>query len=289
MKKILLLGSNGQLGSDIFKVLSNSYNITPKTHRELDITNHSNVYTELNHMKPDIVINTAAYHKVDEIEDNPQKAFLVNSIAQKNLATVCEKIGSTIVFLSTDYIFGLESNRKNPYKENDIPGPVNIYGVSKVSGEMLTRTYSSKYFIIRTCGLYGINNSKEKGLNFIERMIQLSKTKKIIEVVSDQILSPTYTKNFATNLSLLLKTQKYGTYHMVSEESCSWWEFANEIFKYLNIKVKCKKVNSDFFKNKAKRPNYSVLENYHLNKLKINHMKNWKNNLTDYLLEKKYL
>jgi len=243
----------------------------------------------LEKINPDIVINTAAYHKVDEVEDNPEKAFLVNSVAQKNLAEICETNKWTLVFISTDYVFGLDKERNASYIETDTPGPINVYGVSKLAGEYFTRYICKKHFVIRVCGLFGVAGSSGKGGNFVELMIKLGKEKGKVNVVNDQILTPTYTKNIAENLQELLKTENFGLYHMTSEGQCSWWEFTSEIFKQLKMKAKCNPVASSFFKTRAKRPAFSVLENYNLKKIGLNKMRSWKENLKLYLKEKGYL
>lgn len=289
MSKIMLIGADGQLGTDIYKVFKEKNEVVCLVHKNFDITEFKKVKSTLKRIKPQIIINTAAYHKVDEIETNTEKAFLVNAFSQKNLSQIANDIKSTIVFISTDYVYGKDLKRKKPYAESDATGPVNTYGVSKIAGEELTRIYSKKYFIIRTSGLFGANQSTEKGDNFIERTIKLSKEKNEINVVDDQVLSPTYTANLAQNMYELLKTQNYGTYHMVSEGSCSWWQFTKEIFSLLSIKTKCNPVSSDFFKTIAKRPNYSSLANTNLNKINLNKMNHWKINLKEYLKEKGYL
>lgn len=291
MKRIALIGANGQLGTDICKIFSSDrfFEIVPLTTKEIDITDSDLTKKVLEEIKPKIVINTAAYHKVDEVEDNPEKAFLVNSVAEKNLAELCQKNNWTLVFISTDYVFGQDNKRKKPYIEIDPPGPINVYGVSKLAGEYLTRFICLRHFVIRLCGLFGVVGAMGKGGNFVETMIKLGKERDEVKVVDDQILTPTYTKNIADNLKELLKTDNYGLYHMTSEGQCSWWEFTSEIFKLLKMKVKCQPVTSDVFKTRAKRPAYSVLENYNLKKLGLNKMRDWKENLKLYLQEKGYL
>jgi dTDP-4-dehydrorhamnose reductase len=291
MKKIALIGANGQLGTDIYKVFSSDdyYKIFPLTTREIDVTDPNLTKKVLEEIKPHIVVNTAAYHRVDEVEDNPEKAFLVNATAEKNLAELCQSHKWSLVFISTDYVYGLDKKRNKPYIETDTPGPINVYGVSKLAGEYLTRFICQRHFVIRLCGLFGIVGALGKGGNFVETMIRLGKEKGKVKVVDDQVLTPTYTKNIAENLRELLKTDYYGLYHMTSEGQCSWWEFACEIFKLLKMKIKCSPVTSDVFKTRAKRPFFSVLENYNLKKIKLNKMRGWKKNLKLYLREKGYL
>jgi len=243
----------------------------------------------LEEINPDIVINTAAYVKVDEAEDHQEEAFKLNTFAQKNLAEVSQKNHWVLVYISTDYVFGEDKKRKNPYREDDKPGPINVYGLSKLAGEYVTKFICDRYFIIRVCGLFGVAGSAGKGGNFIETMIKLGRQKKQVEVVADQYVSPTYTKNIAENLSSLLKTENYGLYHMVSQGECSWYDFALEIFNLLKIKVECNPVDSNWYKTRAKRPTYSVLENFKLKKIGLNKMRHWKKNLKLYLCEKGYI
>lgn len=287
--KVVLIGANGQLGSDIYKIFSSKHKVIPFIHKELDITSVKKIKNILYKHKPDVIINTAASHSVDEIESNPKKAFLVNAIAQKNLSQVASALKSTIVYISTDYVFGQDKSRKRPYKETDRVGPINTYGLSKLTGEYFTQIYADKHFIIRTTGLYGLTAPSGKGENFVEKMIQLSKKTDRINVVNDQICSPTYTLNLAKNLLTLIGTSKFGIYHMVSEGQCSWWQFASKIYQFLDIEANCKPVLSRQFKTKAKRPNYSALENYNLSKIGLNRMESWETNLENYLKEKKHI
>lgn len=290
MKKIALIGANGQLSSDILKVFDKSYfEIVPLSHADIEVTDINNSKKVLEEINPDIVINTSAYHKVDEVEENPQKAFMVNSVAQMKLAELSQEKDWVLVFLSSDYVFGRDENRKTPYKETEEAGPVNVYGVSKLAGENFTRTLCKKHFVVRVCGLFGAAGSSGKGGNFVELMIRLGKEKGEVSVVNDQILTPTYTKNIAENLNELLKTDSYGLYHMTSEGQCSWHEFAKEIFAQTKMNVKCKAVDSNFFKTRAKRPQFSALEKYNLNKIKLNRMRDWKENLNLYLKEKGHI
>lgn len=290
MKKVALIGANGQLGSDIVKIFSldSYFKLFPLTHKNTDITDKTALNQILQKINPDIIINTAAYHKVDELESNEEKAFKVNTIAQKNLAAIAETNKRILVFISSDYVFGIDRKRKTPYQESDIPGPINTYGVAKAAGEHFTRYICKKHFIIRSSGLFGIAGASGKGGNFVDLMIKIGKEKGEVSVVYDQVLTPTYTKNMAENMRELLKTDAYGTYHMTSQGQCSWWEFASEIFHQLKMPIVCHKVPTSFFKTSAERPKYSVLENYNLKKIQKDLMDDWRVNLKNYLREKGY-
>ena len=286
--KILLIGADGQLGFDLKRVIPENL-IIPVTKDILDITNFKKTSCFIKNIKPDIIINTAAYNRVDDAEDDFENCFLVNAFSVLNLAKICANLKIIFVHFSTDYVFGQEKFRKIPYKETDKEGPINIYGCSKLCGEHFIKSYLEKYFIIRLSGLFGIKGSKEKGTNIIETFIKLGKMNSEIKVVDDQISSPTYTLNAAKNIWKLINTENWGVYHMVSQGECSWYEFAVYIFKLLNLKTKITPIKSTELKRNAKRPNYSVLEDFNLKKLKLNIMLHWKTAVEQYLKEKKYL
>lgn len=292
---VVILGAGGQLAADLHKVsqinekINKQVDVICLDHKKLDVTDKKKVFSLLASISPNIVINTAAYHKVDEIEEKQSEAFLINTIAQKNLAEYCASANSKLVFFSSDYVFGLDKKRNTPYKETDLVSPINTYGISKAAAELMVKSYCSKHFIIRTAGLFGSTNPSGKGENFVELMIRLAKNGNELHVVNDQIMSPTYTANLAQNVFEILFTEEYGTYHMTSEGQCSWWDFATEIFKQLHLKTKCLPVDSNFFHNAAKRPSYSVLENYNLKKMNLNKMLTWQESLSLYLKEKNHL
>jgi len=291
MKKIALIGANGQLGTDIVKVFSGDdfFQVVPLTTKEIDITDDNKTRQVLEKINPDLVINTAAFHRVDEIEDNPLPAFSVNVVAEKKLSELCVKNEWELAYFSTDYVFGGDSDRKTPFTEEDRPWPISTYGVSKLAGEYVTQLTCPKHFILRMCGLFGVVGSLGKGGNFIETMINLGKEKGGVKVVDDQICTPTYTRNVAENLLALFKTNYYGLYHMTSEGACSWFEFAKEIFELMKMEVNCQPLTSLEFKTRARRPPYSVLENVKLKKLGLNKMRHWKENLRLYLEEKGHI
>lgn len=290
-KKILLIGSNGQLGSDLNKLLTNQelISIFSLTHTEISVDNKDSLQKNFLSIKPDIVINTAAYHKVDEVESNPEKAFLINAIAQKHLATLCAQNKSTLVYISTDYVFGGDKQRIKPFNETDLPDPINVYGISKLAGEKFVTNYCPKHFVIRTAALFGAAGSSGKGGNFVETMLRLAREQGFVKVVNDQVTTPTHTADLAKQILCLIQTNHYGLYHATSEGQSTWFEFAREILKQCNIKVKVYPVKSSAFPTLATRPGFSVLENSSLKKLKLNLMPNWKKSLNDYLKVKGYL
>jgi dTDP-4-dehydrorhamnose reductase len=282
--KTLLIGADGQLGSDLKKIYSPA-ELVPLNRPDLDICEYRAVDAVLARHKPDVVINTAAYHRVDECEDYPDRALAVNALAVRNLALACEKIGAILVHFSTDYVFDGESTR--PYTEQDAPRPLNAYAVSKLAGEFFIRSLTKRYFLLRVCGLYGIAGSRGKGTNFVETMLKMGRAGKPIKVVNDQVLTPTYTRALAPRIKALAETGKFGLYHMTCEGQCSWYEFARAVFELSDVRADLSPTTSDQYYTPAKRPRYSVLENANLNKLAtVPPMPHWKDALAEYLEER---
>jgi dTDP-4-dehydrorhamnose reductase len=274
--KIVVIGANGQLGMDLMQAFADE---TPVglTHTEIEITTIDSVSRVLNEMKPDLVVNTAAYHKVDDCEKNPERAFQVNAIGAKNLAVVTESLKADLVHVSTDYVF--DGKKHSPYVETDLPNPLNVYAVTKVAGEHFVTANSSRYYIVRSSGLYGHNKCRAKGRNFVETMLAVAKEKKEVRVVQDEVLTPTYTYHLARQIRDLVKTGAYGLYHITNNGSCSWYEFAAAIFKHAGVTVNLVPTTVKEFMSPIKRPHYSVLENAGLQSLGIDHMPDWQTSL----------
>jgi dTDP-4-dehydrorhamnose reductase len=289
--KIVLIGPNGQLGTDINKVFSTDpdFTIVPLNHAAVDITDIADAKAIIDSHAPDAVINTAAFHQVDKCEEEVEKTFAVNAAAIKNLAVICKERDIPFVQISTDYVFGIDQERRQPYIETDKPGPVNVYGVSKIAGEMCIQYIAQKYFIVRVAGLFGTAGSSGKGGNFIETMLKIAREKGEVKVKNDEFTSPTYTVDVANNLKALIKNDAYGVYHMTSQGECSWFEFASKIFELTGTKVDCQPVPADNFPTPAKRPRYTVLENAHLKEIGLDQMSRWEDALKKYLVEKGYL
>jgi dTDP-4-dehydrorhamnose reductase len=281
--KVMVIGANGQLGSDLVKVFS-EWQVIPIKHMDFDICDHAMTHTRITEVKPDVVINTAAFHRVDDCEDRPEKAFAVNTVAVRHLAQVCAAVRCTLVHVSTDYVFG--SDQRAPYTENDVPSPLNVYGVSKLAGEYFVRTLCPKHFIARTTGLYGLAGSSGKGGNFVELMIRLAKEGKPIKVVHDQVLTPTSTKDLALKIKDLVQTEAYGLYHLTNSSGCSWYEFAAKIFQLTGLHPNFEPTTSAAFPTKARRPSFSVLAHTQLPKAGLADMRPWPEALADYLQEK---
>ena len=283
--KVVLIGSNGQLGSDLLKVFQAAGDtVVPLIHAQLDVCSEDSVAKALADTKPDVVVSTAAFHRVDECEKRAALAFEVNGSGAMNLAQACNRSGAVLVHFSTDYVFG-GYDKRTPYEEIDRPAPVNVYGTSKVVGELLIPAYTDRYFVLRVCGLYGIAGSSGKGGNFVETMLKKALAGEKIRVVDDQILTPTYTVDVAEAVRRLLLTDKYGLYHLTSEGECSWYEFTRHIFDTAGVRAQLSPVKSNDFRSPVKRPAYSVLSKAKFQGLGLS-MPSWKDALPRYLQER---
>jgi dTDP-4-dehydrorhamnose reductase len=281
--RAVVIGANGQLGTDLIKILS-GWDIVGLTHSDLDIRDLARARVVLSQIKPDAVINTAAFNRVDDCEDEPDKAFSVNAYGARNLARVCAELHCVLTHISTDYVFGGE--KASPYIEDDVPNPRSVYGGSKLAGEYFVRNICPKHFIVRTSGLYGLAGSSGKGGNFVETMIRLAGEKKPVRVVEDQVLTPTYTNDLAERLKELVQTQAYGLYHVTNSGQCSWYEFAARIFFLLGLKPDFGPTTTKAFGAKAQRPAYSVLAPEKLRQLGMAALPSWEDALERYLIEK---
>jgi dTDP-4-dehydrorhamnose reductase len=236
--------------------------------------------------RPDVVISTAAFHKVDECEKQPALSFAVNAIGPRNLALTCRRLDALLVHFSTDYVF--DGKQQRPYTESDLPGPLNVYAVSKLAGECMFPFNCARYFVIRTCGLYGVAGSAGKGGNFVETMLKKAAESAPIRVVNDQVLTPTFTGDLAEVVSQLIRpdaygrTDAYGLYHITAEGQCSWYEFARKIFELEKLPVDLQPVNTAEFHSPVQRPAYSVLSKQKLNRLGLT-MPRWEEGLARYL------
>jgi len=283
--KVLLIGANGQLGSDL-RVALKEYDLTALTDKDIDITDVESVSAAFRKSKPGIVINTAAYVRVDDCEDNIDVAYKVNALGARNVAVAVQEAGAALVHLSTDYVFGGDETRSVPYTEFDQPEPVSIYGASKLAGERYVQHLCNKYFIVRTSALFGVAGSMGKGGNFVETMIKLAQEKDELRVVNDQVFSPTYARDLADRICQLITTKYYGIFHITNSGVCSWYDFTVEILRLASTKTRIIPITSEEYPQKATRPTYSVLDNYQLRLLGMGDTRDWKLALKDYMDKK---
>jgi dTDP-4-dehydrorhamnose reductase len=284
-RRVVVIGANGQLGTDLMRVLSD-WNPIPFTHSDLDICDFNRAHEMLTSARPEIVINTAAFNRVDDCEEEVSKAFSVNTFAARNVARVCAELDTTLMHISTDYVFGGE--KRTPYTEEDMPNPLSAYGVSKLAGEHFVRAICPKHFVVRTSGLYGVAGSSGKGGNFVETMIRLAKAGRPIRVVNDQVLTPTYTRDLADKIAELLQATAYGLYHITNCGQCSWYEFAQSIFELTELEPVIESTTSAALGASTHRPAYSVLACSKLEQFGFGHLRSWVQALESYLEEKGY-
>ncbi|EOS74434.1 dTDP-4-dehydrorhamnose reductase [Lachnospiraceae bacterium 10-1] len=258
MKKIIVTGCNGQLGRAVNLEFQNNLEVefVNTDVGELDITNIDMVMELVREVKPYAIINCAAHTGVDACEDEWDKAYKINAIGPRNLSIAASETGAKMIHVSTDYVFNGKADR--PYTEFDKPDPQGAYGVTKLAGENMVRDFADRYFILRTAWLYG------DGKNFVKTMLRLSENNDKVRVVGDQVGSPTSAKELAAAIDQLIFTENYGIFHATCEGSCSWAQFAEEIFKMAGKKTVVEAITTEEFGAKAPRPAYSILENYML-------------------------
>ena len=252
-KKILLTGAGGMLAQDAVTVLQPCFEVIPRHEKELDICNSEAVHAAVCSLKPDVVVNCAAYTLVDACETEQEKAFAVNAVGVKNLALACRQAGSLLVHISTDYVF--DGTKQAPYTETDIPHPLSVYGQSKRAGEQYVQEILEQYVIIRSSWLYG-----RGGNNFITTILRLAQDKKELNVVHDQRGSPTWTRDLSRALKALLDSNARGMYHVCNQGNCTWYEYALRIVERAGLGVTVCPMTTDQLQRPAPRPSYSVLD-----------------------------
>ena len=275
--KLLVTGSRGQLGIELIRQLSTKeqYEMIGTDVHNLDITNQNQVLELVKLENPEAIINCAAYTNVDGCEANEIDAFRVNAIGAQNLSAAAYSVGAKMVQVSSDYVFDGTGNV--PKREYDKTNPKSVYGTSKELGELFVRQTNPKHFILRTAWLYG------EGNNFIRTMLKLSKEKTEINVVNDQMGSPTSTVDLARCIVDLLETNSYGTYHATCEGQCSWYDLAKRIFELKGINIKVNPITTEELDRPAQRPKFSVLDNFMLKLVGLNSFRQWEEALKEYL------
>lgn len=276
--KVLVTGINGQLGHDVMGELKKrGHEAVGVDIEEMDITDAGCVKRVMTQTAPEAVIHCSAYTAVDRAEEEVELCRRVNAEGTKNVAEVCAGLDCKLLYLSTDYIFSGEGER--PWEPGDEPDPLNIYGLTKFEGEQEIKSRMDKYFILRISWVFGVN-----GNNFIKTMLRLGRENGAVRVVDDQIGSPTYTYDLAVLLVDMIETEKYGEYHASNEGTCSWYEFAKEIFAAAGMnEVEVTPVSSEEFPAKAKRPKNSRMSKEKLVKNGFNKLPSWQDAVKRYV------
>lgn len=283
--KVLITGAKGQLGTQLINIIKGMKSELGEINKayenaeiigidieDLDISNLEAVKEYIGRVKPDVIINAAAFTNVDGCETNKEAAFKANSIGPRNLAIAAESIKAKLVHISTDYVFsgvGTEA-----YKEYDLPNPQSVYGKTKLLGEEYVKQFCSSYFIVRTAWLYGYN-----GKNFVKTILKIAKEKGFLEVVDDQRGNPTNAEDLAHHLLKLAVSEEYGIYHCTGSGECSWYDFAVKIVEYAKINCKVTAIKTNDLGRAAKRPAFSSLDNMMLRSTSQDEMRQWEDAL----------
>lgn len=277
MKKIIVTGADGQLGRAINLQYAGSteYELVNTDVGELDITKIDAVMEFARQIRPYAIINCAAYTAVDACEKEEDLAFRINAVGARNLSIAASETGAKLMHVSTDYVF--DGNGTRPYRETDPTGPQGAYGRTKMAGEAFVKEFSSRHFIIRTAWLYG------DGKNFVRTMLRLSETNDKVRVVMDQVGSPTSAGELAKAIAYLLPTENYGLFHGTCEGDCSWAQFTEEIFRLAGKSTAVEAITSEEYAAAAKRPAYSILENYMLKMTTDFMFADWHDAIAEYI------
>lgn len=282
--RVAVIGSTGQLGQDLMQVFGEE--AVGFAHQDLDVTDEESVASAIRSAEPDWVLNTAAFHRVGDCEVNPTLTFAVNASGALNVARAAAATGSGVAFFSTDYVFGgQDRERGNPFEEGDVPRPLSVYGVSKVAGEQLVMQANPRHLVVRSAGLYGTATSR-KGWTFPELMLNKARTEGALRVVTDQVLSPTFTADLARKTKELIEQDAVGLFHLTNAGECSWFEFARGALELAGVDAKMEQISTEQMQQRARRPPYSALDSARLETVGLSPMRPWKEALSDYLRAK---
>lgn len=280
--KILVTGAKGQLGKKIIDILGRDYQLILTDADNMDITEILAIRNVIEKEKPDYIIHAAAYTQVDKAEENVELCRKINSLGTKNIATVAGEYNIKLIYISTDFVF--DGSKNLPYSETDIANPLSIYGLTKFEGEEFIREICSKYYIIRVAWLFGEMPDGHTGTNFVEVMLKLAKEKPFLNIVNDQIGSPTYTGDLVETISKIInQSPEFGTYHFSGTGACSWYDFAKEIFRQTNTAIDLKPIASAKYPQKAQRPAYSYLDKSKIENALDIKVRPWQEMLAEYL------
>lgn len=275
--KILVTGANGMFATAAVPVLqAQGHTVMACPRSSLDLTQRDRVTTALTELQPDLVLNAAAYTRVDDAESQPEAAFAVNAHGVRHLAEACADVRARLVHLSTDYVF--DGTSRTPYSEDAPTRPLNVYGQSKWAGEEAVRETLPAHFIVRTAWLYG-----RGGPNFVDTIRKLARSQPVLRVVNDQFGAPTWTVDLAEAIARLIQTDSYGTYHISNQGQCSWHAVAERIVELEGLSTPVVAVSSSEFPRPATRPAYSVLSNQALHALGVPPLPPWEQSLAAYM------
>ncbi len=287
--RVAVIGSNGQIGSEVVRAAKAAgLDVLELRHADCDVTDLQSVQQALSSLRSgDVVVNTAAFHRTDECEDAPDVALSVNALGAYRVAAAAADREAIAVYLSSDFVF--DGAKRTPYVESDAPKPINVYGASKTTGEMLLRSVNARHYVARVSAVFGPAGSSGKGGNFVESMVAKARADVAPEVVDDIVMAPTSAVDAATLLVQLVQAKApFGIYHLANAGSCSWLEFTNTIFDMVGSPMRARAAKAASLNGKARRPPYSVLASERLAAVGLS-ARDWRGGLEDYLRVKKYL
>lgn len=276
--KVLITGADGQLGHDLVSNLSNHHQAIGLNRKQLDVTDIARVSEVVQTIRPDVVIHAAACTHVDQAEQDPDIAYLINTYGTRNVTAAAQQMGAKMIYISTDYVFDGHSNI--PYQEYDRVNPLNVYGKSKLAGEEMVKTLSDRYFIVRTSWLFGKHRN-----NFVKTMLKLAEDQKEVSVVDDQLGSPTYSWDLACFLADLSESDKFGIYHASNSGACSWYEFAKAIFAEAGLETNVIPISTAQIARPARRPAFSVLGHTAIRLNGFSDFRHWKDSVKSFIGE----
>jgi dTDP-4-dehydrorhamnose reductase len=281
--KILITGAAGMLGSDLCPIFAQAHDIVATDIHELDVRDPGQVLRWSEQVRPDVILHLAAATEVDECERNPDLAYATNAIGTRNVALACQRVGATLVYISTASVF--DGTKCEPYTEFDVPNPQSHYSRAKYVGEQVVQSLLSKYYIARAGWMFGGRAEDKK---FVAKITELAQSKPVLTIVNDKFGSPTYTVDLARGLLKLIETGWYGTYHLVGTGAyCSRYEFAQTILGYAgNRTCELRPVSSAAFPLSAPRPRMEAARNYHLELMGCNWVRPWREALQEYVQQR---
>lgn len=286
--RVAVLGAGGQLGTDLLRMMGAEWDLIGLPHSVVDVRQQDAVHEILAVRRPDVVINAAAFVRVDECEDQVETAMATNAAGALHVARACRALGAIVVHVSTDYVF--DGRKSAPYTEEDAPAPINVYGLSKWAGECAVRAYLPEHYVVRVAGLFGAAGSSGKGGNFIETVVRKASAAEPLRIVDDQRMSPTYTRDAATVIAQIVDRRlPFGTYHVANGGECTWYEFAVTALTEVGLRANIEPTTSADWNARARRPARSSLVSARLPALGVPPLRPWRQALSAYLREKGHL
>jgi dTDP-4-dehydrorhamnose reductase len=283
--KVAVVGAEGQLGTDFVRIFTErGHDVAPLSHKQIDVTEPIVVSEVISELQPEAVLNCAAFHRVDDCEDRPGDTFAVNAVGALNVARASEEVGAVGIYISSDYVF--DGFKQQAYVEADRVHPLNVYGASKMAGELLVEQTCARWMVIRVASLFGVAGASGKGGNFVETILARAKSGSPLTVVDDIRMSPTYTLDVAEGVESLLTQQAWGLHHLTNAGSVSWYGFARKILELTGVEANLEATLSSDRPTRARRPANSALSTSNPGS---DSLREWEDALKSYLSEKDHI